>query len=386
MSSITRRELLKGCTAAMATAPLAAGVSGRIGKEDLPMSNSVVLKGDGLSLSPTEYSALLASLTEGGKVEEDYYSNGGVVERMERMFAESLGKERAVFFPTGTMANHVAIREQAGDRRRVIVQQESHVYNDSGDCLQTLSGLNLIPLAPYRATFTAEDVQGALGRAARGRVKTGVGVISIETPVRLRLGEMFDFEEMKKISELAKGNGIKMHLDGARLYIASAYSGISVAEYAALFDTVYISLYKYFNAASGAVLAGPAALLDEVYHARRMFGGGLPQVWPFAVVAAHYFEGFLERFGKAIQVFESFIEQLEKAGFDIQRIPNGTNHRKLLWNKSISKEEFRDRLMKKGVVLYDPAVYFDGFILICNETITRMEPAALARLFVEASS
>src|SRR5438067_13625589 len=86
----------------------------------------------------------------------------------------------------------------------------------------------------------------------------------------------------------------------SRLYIASAYSGVPVREYAALFDTVYVSMYKYFNAASGAILAGPKALLANLFHARRMFGGGLHRSWPFAAVALHYFEGFDARYGRAV--------------------------------------------------------------------------------------
>ena len=383
---IDRRELLKAGAAsflAASTLPLAASAA------EVPQARqggNVILRGDGLSLSPSEYSALLTELTADGSLEPDYYSNGGVVAEMEAAFARALGKERAVFFPTGTLANHVAIREQARNRTRVIVQQESHVYNDSGDCLQTISSLNLIPLAPGEAAFTAEAVEGALARAAGGRVKTGVGVISIENPVRRKLGAAFDFDEMKKIAALAKAEGIRMHLDGARLYIASAYTGIPVADYAALFDTVYVSLWKYFNAASGAVLAGPADLLDAIYHTRRMFGGGLPAAWPFAAVALHFLEGFSERLARAVAVFEDFIARIRNAGFEIERIPNGTNICLLRWNKSIPMHTFRDRLIKKGIVINEPAALFDGLILTCNETVLRIEAAELADLFVEAAS
>ena len=108
---------------------------------------------DGETLSPHEYSELLIRLVDDGKVKEDYYSNGGVVEELEHKFASLLGKESAVFMPTGTLANHIAIRELAQTNRRVIVQEQSHLYNDSGDCCQTLSDLNLIPLGKGRQIF-----------------------------------------------------------------------------------------------------------------------------------------------------------------------------------------------------------------------------------------
>jgi len=138
----------------------------------------------------------------------------------------------------------------------------------------------LIPLGPERATFTLAEVKAEVARAEEGRVSTPVGVISIESPVRRVLGEVFDFAEMQRIAAFARGSGIGLHLDGARLFLASAYTGIAPARYAALFDTVYVSLYKYFNAASGAVLAGPRQLLENLCHQRRMFGGGLRQSWP----------------------------------------------------------------------------------------------------------
>src|SRR4029077_1914167 len=104
------------------------------------------------------------------------------------------------------------------------------------------------------------------------------------------------------------------------------YSGVPVREYAALFDTVYISMYKYFNAASGAVLAGPKTLLERLFHPRRMFGNGLCHVWPFAAVALHFFEGFPERYAQAIDTSERVTATLQgNSRFEVPRVPNGTN-------------------------------------------------------------
>src|SRR5260370_1234161 len=107
----------------------------------------VSASGDGVPHTPAEYSRLLASLTQNGAVTLDEYSRGGVVEKLEARMASLVGKEAAVWLPTGTLANHLAVRLLAGAKRRVLVQAESHLYNDCGDCAQTLSGLHLIPLA-----------------------------------------------------------------------------------------------------------------------------------------------------------------------------------------------------------------------------------------------
>ena len=160
--------------------------------------------------------------------------------------------------PSGTLANSIAVRTLAGGPSRVIVQQESHLYLDEGDCAQTLSNLTLIPLAAGRATFTADDVQRAIDQARTGRVASRVSAISIETPVRRQQGERFDPAELQKIVAIAQRDGIRIHLDGARLFLQTAFTGENIAEMVRPFDTVYVSLYKYFNAASGAILAGPS--------------------------------------------------------------------------------------------------------------------------------
>src|SRR5258708_14552560 len=138
---------------------------------------------DGLSLTPLEYSRLLARLVEEKDIQADSYSLGGVIEKLEARFAAILGKEQAVFLPTGTLANHLAVRLLAGPKRRVLAQEQSHLYNDCGDCVQTLSGLNLVPLAPGRATFTADEVRQQLARP-NSRVTKPVSTIHIDTPFR----------------------------------------------------------------------------------------------------------------------------------------------------------------------------------------------------------
>ena len=142
----------------------------------------------------------------------------------------TLGKERAVFMPTGTLANHLAVRALAGGSSRVIVQEQSHLYQDEGDCAQTLSHLTLMPLASGLATFTADEVQQLLDRTKSARVVSRASVMSIESPVRRRQGERFEAAELGKIVSLARREGIRLHLDGARLFLQAAYTGESVAE------------------------------------------------------------------------------------------------------------------------------------------------------------
>ncbi len=166
--------------------------------------------------------------------------------------------------------------------------------------------------------------------------------------------------------------GIGLHLDGARLFLAVPFTGIEPAVYAAPFDTVYVSLYKYFNAAGGAILAGPRQLLDGLYHQRRMFGGGLRQAWPYAAVALHYLEGFGERFAEAAAMADELFGALaEYPQVEIGRTPVSTNVTRLCIRGG-DAAALPAQLARRGISIRPPlSVSADAakFELIVNETI-----------------
>jgi threonine aldolase len=342
----------------------------------------VFATGDGIPHTPAEYAQLLSALTAKGDVKPDSYSLGGVVADLESRMAAMLGKETAVYLPTGTLANHLAVRILAGNRRRVLVQAESHLMNDCGDCANTLSGLHLVPLAPGKATFTLQDVERAAYESGTGRVVTPIGAIQIESPVRRKQGERFDFAEMKKIVAWAREHHIGLHLDGARIFLEAAYSAHPVKEYASLFDTVYVSLYKYFNCGSGAILAGPKSLLADLFQTRRMFGGGLPHVWPFAAIAMHYAEAFEPRFRTAVETAERVLAVLRTdSNFGIESIPNGSNIFRLrVFN--VNAPVYKLRLEDTGISVPDPVG--DWFSLQVNETWNRLPATDIAARFRQA--
>jgi threonine aldolase len=382
MDPVTRRGFVGAIGSVAGLGWMAPLDAGRSRAPEAP-DRSVHLSGDGISLTPLAYAALLDRLARARDIGEDTYLLGGEVERFERRWAELLGKETAVFMPSGTLANQLALRALAGSRHRVIVPEMSHIYNDTGDACQTLSALTLMPLASGTATFTRADVEAVLTRTAGGRVAADVGAIVIESPIRRLSGQLFDWEETKRISSLARERGIGMHLDGARLFIASAYTGISPAEYAAEFDTVYVSLWKYFNSGIGAILAGPKRVLDGMFHVRRMFGGNLAVGWPAALVAQHYMDGFGERLRSAVGVSEAFYTALARhPRVGIERIPNGTNLARLTV-KGVDAALVARRLRERGILL--PGGTAAGVITLgVNETWNRTTGADLAQAFEQA--
>lgn len=321
---------------------------------------------DGPDLTPRFVAQWLRGVAEAQTLRADSYLLGGAIADFERAFADLVGKEKAIFMPTGTLANHLAIRALARGRNRILVQERGHIYNDSGDCLQKLSGFNLVPLGKGRATFTLDEVREAIEVAAHARVRVDPGVLVIETPVRRLYGARFDHAEMVRICAFCRKHGIGLHLDGARIFIESAYTGIPVRDYTALFDTVYVSLYKTFGTPCGAVLAGPAQLLDGLHHERRMFGGALNQGWMFTAMAQDSLVGSPVRFHEVVAASERFKARLRGLpGLTVTDVPDGTNICRLDLDRDA--EGFRTRLEASGVGLPDPEA--GGFYLRMNESL-----------------
>ena len=339
---------------------------------------------EGLGLSPVEYAAQLQAVAAAGPLVPDNYSLGGAIEALEKQFATLLGKPAAMFLPTGTLANLVAVRTLAGPDRRVLVQAESHLYNDSGDGAQSLAGLNLVPLAEGETGFTLEAVQRWLQRSNGGRVRTPVGVISIESPVRRRDHACFDPAEMARISAWARAQDIRLHLDGARLFNLPHATGRSLAELTAPFDTVYVSLWKHFNGASGAILAGDAAFIDGLFHVRRMFGGALPAAWPQVALVPGYAATYLDDYAAAWRVADELIERLHADGrYRARKLPDGTS-RFFLAPEGGARDALAMRAREQGVRIPLAAPGATEFTLQVNPTLLRRPAAEIAAVLLDA--
>jgi threonine aldolase len=346
-----------------------------------PLFRHVNFHSDGLDFSPVEYAVRLQEIAARDAFVPDNYSLGGAVEALETKFAALLGKSAAMYVPTGTLANLLAVRKLAGTDRRVLVQAESHLFNDSGDGAGILAGLNLLPLGLNSADITLDEVKSWVERSAGGRVETPIGVISIESPVRRRHHAMADFDQVQRVCAYARTRGIRLHLDGSRLFNLPLHSGKSLKEICAMFNTVYVSVWKHFNGSSGAILAGDADFIDGLYHQRRLFGGALPQAWPQMAVAADYVDSYVAEYAKAWRSVEAMMVLLEKDGrFSFTRMPNGTC-RFFMTVRDMDLDALVQRARRNGVYLANPDKDSGRFTLQVNTSALRRSPEALAQVF-----
>lgn len=349
-----------------------------------PPDDAVIFRGDGEPMSPQLLTFRLCGILESTGMTPDNYSRGGTVYELESRFADILGKETSIFMPTGTLANHLAIRTLCGQKPRAIVQEQSHLYNDTGDCTTRLSGINLIPLAKDLPCFTADDVKAVIDKSENGRVSNPVGALLIESPVRRQMGQVMSFNAMKAVTSLCREHGIGTHLDGARIYMMSAASGIDIKEYCALFDTVYVSLYKYFGAPFGAILAGEHKLIDTMFHDRRMFGGGLAGVYYAAALALQGVEEFEVRFQQAIHKGRALFKELNLIpGIEIKEFEHGSNIFPLFFDSDIDIPRAAHDLQQRGIYVY-PDEGSDRYTqLTLNTTILRRSNENILQTFVE---
>lgn len=355
-----------------ATAPAAAPAA--------PLFRHVNFHSDGLDFSPVEYAARLQEIAARDAFTPDHYSLGGAVEALETKFAALLGKPAAMYVPTGTLANLLAVRKLAGTDRRVLVQAESHLFNDSGDGAGILAGLTLLPLGLNSADITLDEVKSWIERSAGGRVQTPIGVISIESPVRRRDHAMADFDQVQLVCAYARERGIRLHLDGSRLFNLPLHSGKSLKEICALFDTVYVSVWKHFNGSSGAILAGDTEFINGLFHQRRLFGGALPQAWPQMAVAADHVDSYEADYTKAWRSVDAMMALLEKdRRFSFTRLPNGTC-RFFMNVRDTDLDALVQRARRNEVFLANPDKESGRFTLQVNTSVLRSSPEALAKV------
>lgn len=236
------------------------------------MSKSVVdLRSDTVT-RPTR--AMREAMME-AEVGDDVLDHDPTTLALEERVAELLGKEKALFFPSGVQANQTALAVHGRPGTEVICEAGAHIFNYEEAAGAALSGLQLRPIPTPDGLLTPELVQGAI-RPPSPYVPV-TSFIALENTHNGAGGKILPLETATAIGAVAKEAGLPIHLDGARLWHASVATGISVEELAAVAVTVMVCLSKGLGAPVGSLLAGPADLMEKAWRVRRRLGGGMRQ-------------------------------------------------------------------------------------------------------------
>lgn len=208
----------------------------------------------------------------------DEYNAGAAIERLEREVAALLGKEAGLFFPKGVIAQQAVLLAHAAqsNRRVVALHPKCHIAVDEQNALERLAGLVPLRIGPDHRPFTVADLEP---------IAEPLAALTLELPLRRAAFSVPSWEELTAIAGWARGRGVPLHLDGARLWEVQPWYGRSLAEIAALADTVYVSFYKGLGAMGGCVLAGPRAILDAAKPWRSRYGGDLFTAFPYVLTA-----------------------------------------------------------------------------------------------------
>lgn len=236
--------------------------------------------------APTPKETLQALADEAGADEvADVYGKGRLIEAFEGKIAALLGKPAAAFMPSGTMVQTIALRVWC-DRQGVStvgLHPLSHLERNESQAYRMMHGLDAHYLGDDSRQFVKKDLEG---------VAEDLGAIVLEMPLRPLGCVLLPWDELAAISAWAREREIPLHLDGARIWESQPYYGRSLAEIAALFDSVYVSFYKGLGGIAGAALAGSKEFIDAARLWQHRQGGRLIQLYPYVLAAR---KGLAER-------------------------------------------------------------------------------------------
>lgn len=236
-----------------------------------------------------------------GKQESDQYGKGKIIEDFQVKMATYLGKEAAVFFPSGTMAQQIALRIWCDKKglRKVAYHPLCHLEIHEEKGLKELHQIETVLLADENRLIQLDDVLN---------MEKEIACLLLELPQREIGGQLPDYETLENISSYCRDKGIKLHLDGARLFEILPYYQKSAAEICSLFDSVYVSLYKGIGGIAGAILAGEQDFTEESKVWKRRHGGDLISLYPYIISADYYLD---HRLHKMEQYYEDAKELAE---------------------------------------------------------------------------
>lgn len=274
------------------------------------MSNSPQHPVDLRSDTVTKPSPAMRAAMAQAEVGDDVYGEDPSINRLQSMMAERLGKEAALFVPSGSMANQIAVRVHTRPGDEVILERTAHSFLYETGALGGINGVQAHPVEGDQGLLNAPQVEAAIRPAPDHYARTSL--IIAENTANGGGGTFYTPEALAELGKLARRRSLRFHLDGARLFNASVASGASLQTLAKPCDSVSACFSKGLGAPVGSILAGDRAFIHEAHRARKMFGGGMRQAGILAVAALYALENNVDRLSEDHENLRRLMEGLSK--------------------------------------------------------------------------
>jgi threonine aldolase len=219
------------------------------------------------------------------EVGDDVIDVDPTVQRLQNLTAEILGKEAAIYMPSGSMTNQIAVRIHCKPGDELLCESGCHIYNYEQGAFAQLSGVVARTVEGQSGVLELDQLRGLIRPANEHLVRTRL--VCLENTHNRGAGRVQPYETVGKICQWAHDNGLRTHLDGARLFNAVAATGIAAADWAQHFETVSVCFSKGLGAPVGSALAGPREMIQEARRHRKLFGGGMRQAGIIAAGALY---------------------------------------------------------------------------------------------------
>ncbi len=284
------------------------------------------------------------------EVGDDVFDADPTVKRLQEKLAVLFGKEEALFFPSGSMANQAAIRlhTQLGDQ--MICDKWAHVYNFEGGGAAANSGVSSALIDGTRGMFTAQQVTALINSPDNIHVAKS-RLVSIENTTNKGGGACWDLEELKRIKQVCDTNELSFHLDGARLFNALVAKNEAPKQYGELFETISICLSKGLGCPIGSVLLGTTVHIKKALRIRKLFGGAMRQVGYLAAAGIYALDHHIERLAEDHAKAKQIARVLNDSPLVEKVEPVETNIIIFYTAGHIMEEGFVHALKEKGVLI-----------------------------------
>ena len=285
------------------------------------------------------------------KVGDDVFKEDATVNALEEKTAALFGMEAALFFPSGTMANQTAIKVHTQPGEQLICDHYAHIFNYEGGGVSFNSGVSCKLIEGHRGMITAQQVKAAINPPDFYHSPMTT-LVSLENTTNKGGGAIWDFEEMKAIKEVCTANGLKFHLDGARIWNALAVTGEDPKIYGTLFDSLSVCFSKGLGCPVGSVLLGSKDFIAKALRVRKVFGGGMRQAGFLAAAGIYALDHHRERLKEDHRKAKEIEAILSEKAFIFSVSPVDTNIIIFELNESVlDTNAFMDKMNKNNIRL-----------------------------------